>query len=118
MFRILVVDDSQDSADTLAELLSHEGYQLHVAYGGAEALMTAASFRPHLVVLDIRMGDVDGVQAASVLRSEHSDVRLVAVTGVALSEWRERLDDAGFEAVLQKPVEPRELIQALQAILG
>jgi len=117
MFRILVVDDNQDSADSLAELLNAEGYATQVAYGGAEALMTASSFRPHLGVLDFRMGDIDGIHVASSLRGEHSHIRLIAVTGASLSEWRDRLTDAGFEAVLQKPVDLPELYRTIRALL-
>jgi CheY-like chemotaxis protein len=117
VFRILVVDDNPDSADSLARLLSLEGYETQVAYGGAEALLTAASLRPHLAVLDIRMGDVDGIHVASQLRSEHSDVRLIAATGVSLLDWHERLENAGFEVVLAKPVDPAELLRAMEKLL-
>jgi CheY-like chemotaxis protein len=118
VFRILVVDDSQDSADTLAELLRLEGYATQAAYGGAEALLTADVYRPHLVVLDFRMGDVDGIQAASVLGSQYSHVRLIAVTAVSLVEWGKRLADAGIDAALQKPVDPPELFRTVRKLLG
>ena len=117
MFRILVVDDLQDSANTLALLLDQYGYETRVAYSGAEAILVSTEFRPHVAILDIRMADLDGVQAARMLSSQHSHMRLVAVTGVPLPDWDERLTSAGFDAALQKPVDPNRLIQVMRDLL-
>jgi len=67
--RVLLADDNRDAADSLALLLSIEGHEVRVAYGGAAALSLAQSFRPEVALLDIGMPDVDGYQVARALRA-------------------------------------------------
>src|SRR5436190_16833125 len=69
-FRILVVDDNEDAADTLAVLLRMWGHDVHTAYSGEDALESALAYRPDCMLLDIRMPGMDGYALARQLRQQ------------------------------------------------
>jgi CheY-like chemotaxis protein len=108
--RVLVVDDSVDSAETLAELLRLWGHDVCTAHDGAEALAAAREKRPEVVLLDIGLPGMDGYAVAEQLRAEGLSGRLlVAITGFSESEDRARMKEAGFDRHLVKPVDPASL---------
>ena len=106
-FRILVVDDSRDAADSLAVLLRLEGHETHVAYDGLAAVETAARLQPDVILLDIGLPILNGYEAARTIREQERDKRplLVALTGWGKEEDRQRSREAGFDAHVVKPVE-------------
>lgn len=113
--RLLVVDDNQDSANSLAMLLRFQGHDVRVAYGGEAALTDVPSYEPHAVFLDIGMPGIDGYEVARRLRQQFSSRKLVlaALTGWGQQDDRRRTAEAGFDHHLVKPVEP----QALKLVL-
>jgi two-component system CheB/CheR fusion protein len=117
-FRILVVDDNPDSAETLALLLQFGGHDVRTAHEGESALETAYAFRPQVIVLDIGLPKMDGYEVARRLRQdpEMKKLFLVALTGYGQDEDRQRSKDAGFDHHLVKPVDPAELQSVLTAI--
>jgi CheY-like chemotaxis protein len=114
--RVLVVDDYRDAADSLGCLLRLWGYHARVAYEGATALETALRERPDLILLDLAMPGMDGLELARRLRAEPTlhGVVLVAITGLARPADRVKSEAAGIQYHLVKPVEP-ELLQRLLA---
>lgn len=114
---VLVVDDNEDAAETLAELLQQTlGCEVSTAYDGADALDKAGAVHPDVVVMDISMPMVDGVEAAQLLRRVFRDKcpRLVAVTGRA-GDLGALTGDGGFDAALAKPVPFERLLEAVCA---
>ena len=109
--RVLVVDDNQDSSETLALLLRLQGHEVEVANDGPAALAKAAAFRPMLILLDIGMPGMDGYEVARRLRQTPGleNTVLTAVTGWGQEEDRRRTAEAGFDHHLVKPVEPQTL---------
>jgi two-component system, chemotaxis family, CheB/CheR fusion protein len=109
--RILVVDDNADSARTLSMLLKLKGHEVAVAHSGVEALAKIEADRPDTVLLDLGLPEMDGFEVAERIRTDlgRKDVLLVAVTGYGRDEDRRRAREAGFDAHLVKPVDPREL---------
>lgn len=105
--RALVVDDHEDSAMALAMMLRSLGFETEVATDGIEALRLAGTFQPDLLLLDISMPKLDGIDTCGVIRAQPwaRDVRLVAVTGHDPDSFRERPGMAGFDAWLLKPVD-------------
>jgi PAS domain S-box-containing protein len=105
--RILVVDDDEDVAKSLAMLLRLEGHEVRVASGGARALAAVAEERPEVVLLDLGLPDVDGYRVAQQLRQlpGGQGLLLVAVTGYAQEADRQRCREAGFDHHLAKPVD-------------
>ncbi len=114
-YRILVVDDNQDAADSLAVLLRMSGNEVHTARDGLEAVGAAAAFEPDVVLLDIGLPKLNGYEAARRIREERGDgIVLIALTGWGQEEHRRRSKEAGFDHHLTKPVE----FEALQQLLS
>ena len=113
--RILVVDDNQDSADSLAMLLHMLGHEVKTANDGERALSAAAEFRPDVAILDIGLPTVNGYDLAKRIRAEPwaRDVVLVALTGWGQEQHRRRSAESGFNHHLTKPVD----FEVLQRIL-
>lgn len=109
--RILVVDDNIDSAETLGLLLRLGGHEVQTAYSGLAALEAARLSRPDIVMLDIGMPGMDGLEVARRLRDElgQKDVQLIAMTGYGQDEDRRRSEIAGFNSHLVKPVDLERL---------
>jgi CheY-like chemotaxis protein len=114
--RILVVDDNQDSADSLAMLLNMLGHEVKTANDGESALVTATEFRPDVAILDIGLPKVNGYDLARQIREQPwgHDVVLVALTGWGQEQYRRRSAESGFNHHLTKPVE----FDVLQRILA
>jgi signal transduction histidine kinase/DNA-binding response OmpR family regulator len=115
---IVVVDDNQDAADSLAACLQAMQVEVAVAYDGRTALETADRVRPHSVVLDVGLPDLDGLEVARTLRARPwaADLRIVGVTGWGQPADRERTASAGFDAHLVKPVALSAVLDALRGV--
>ncbi len=116
--RILIADDNEDAADSLAMMLSMMGNETRVAPDGLAALKIGAAFAPEIVVLDIGMPKLNGYDAARRIRGEPWGARLVlvALTGRSQDEDRRRSHEAGFDFHLVKPVEPAALQKLLALV--
>jgi PAS domain S-box-containing protein len=119
--RILVVEDNPDSADSIAMLLRMWGHDVRVVYDGISAVDVARAYRPRLVLLDIGLPGITGLEVARQLRQEPglSEAVLVAMTGYGQEEDRRRSREAGMTAHLVKPVDPeslRDVIGRLAAV--
>jgi two-component system CheB/CheR fusion protein len=113
--RVLVVDDNVDSAESLAMLLRLKGHEVQVAYDGPAALVTARTFHPEAVLLDIGLPGLDGYQVATRLRKQRRTAGslLVALTGYGQEEDQQRSLHAGFDHHLTKPVDPPVIYELL-----
>jgi len=113
--RILVVDDNEDAANTLAMILKMEGHEVDTAYSGTEALARIAEFEPAVVLLDIGLPGIDGFETARLIRARTRGrkIRLVAITGYGQEADRARTRDAGFTHHLVKPVDFADLKRVL-----
>jgi two-component system, OmpR family, response regulator len=108
---ILVVEDEDDSAQSLAELLTLGGHAVRVASSGPEALREALGTFPDIVLLDIGLPGMDGWEVARRLRGQCRDKQpfVVAVTGYETTSDQWRSADAGIDLHLVKPVDPANL---------
>jgi len=115
--RVLVVDDSRDTAESLRELLRIEGHEVETAHDGASALAKLDEFRADVVILDIGLPRMDGFMVAHAIRVRFANhqmrPRLVALTGHAREEDRGAALRSGFDGHLSKPVEPARLLRML-----
>jgi signal transduction histidine kinase/ActR/RegA family two-component response regulator len=118
--RVLVVDDNKDAVESLALLLSLEGYTVVTACNGVTALAEARRFQPEVVLLDIGMPDMDGYEVVRELRAREltSSATIIALTGYGQPEDRARAEAAGFTDHLTKPVNPELLYTLLKAHLA
>jgi PAS domain S-box-containing protein len=103
--RVLVIEDNEDAADSLREVLELAGHEVEVAYGGREAIARARVFQPDVVLCDIGLPEMDGYEVARAMRAdpELGSVALVAVSGYAQPEDVAMATEAGFDAHLAKP---------------
>jgi CheY-like chemotaxis protein len=118
-FRILVVDDYADAAESLMMLLQSEGHEVETADCGMTAIEKAQIFRPQIVLLDIGLPDMDGYKVAERLRAlpETRDAILIALTGYGQTEDRHRSQSAGFNHHLLKPLNFDQLKALLTAAI-
>ena len=115
--RILVVDDNEDNAESLAMLLRRRGHEVHTAHDGETAVALAEELGVEVVLLDIGLPVLDGYQAARAIREQPwgKGIMLVAVTGWGQENDRQRSREAGFDAHLVKPVDLAELMKLVLA---
>ncbi len=114
--RILVVDDEKVIADTIVHILNRNGFIAEAAYGGQEAIDKAKRDCPELVLSDVLMPKVDGVEAAIAIRKHCPETRIVLFSGQAATVEilaRAREHGHSFE-LLPKPIHPDELIKHLR----
>jgi PAS domain S-box-containing protein len=113
--KVLVVDDNEDLASSLSKLLRIMGHQVRTVHDGAEAVKTAGSYRPDVVLLDIGLPTMSGHEVARRIRQQPwgRKIRLIALTGWGQEEDKRRARDAGFDDHLVKPAEPAKLEKLL-----
>jgi signal transduction histidine kinase/ActR/RegA family two-component response regulator len=114
-YRILVVDDNRDSADSLAMLLKIMGNEVSTSYDGQQAVEAGAVFRPDVVLLDIAMPKLNGYETCHLIRAQPwgKGVFLVALTGWGQEEDRRRSERTGFDDHMVKPVDAAALLKSL-----
>ena len=115
--RILVVDDNQDAAKSLAALLEMTGNETLLAHDGAEAVAKAAAFKPDVVLLDLGLPRMNGYDVCRAIRKQPwgKDVLMVALTGWGQDEDRRKSKEAGFDSHMVKPVDHAALMKVLIA---
>ena len=111
--RVLVVDDNEDAANLLGEIVRMHGHAVMIVHDPSIALDVAGTFRPEVAVLDIGLPGMDGYELASLLRKAAPDCRLIALTGYGQKKDRERAMAAGFAAHLVKPVQISEILEMI-----
>jgi signal transduction histidine kinase/CheY-like chemotaxis protein len=113
--RVLIVDDLKDSADSLAMMLRLMGHEVFTAYDGEEAIAAAARLKPDIVLLDIGMPKLNGIDICRRIRQQPwgKSMVLVAQTGLGQEEDKRRFEEAGFNHHLVKPVDPMAIEKLL-----
>ena len=117
--RILIVEDEPDVASVLAGPLEASGYEVHVESEGRGALVDARVLRPDLVILDLRLPDMDGYQVTRRLRALHRAWVLPILMLIAPDQPLEKLRSfgAGADACLTKPCDENELLGTVERLL-
>ncbi len=118
-YKILVVDDEDDILEFIEYNLQKEGYEVHLAHNGQEAITIGKKIKPDLVLLDVMMPVMDGIEACKLMKSDKSFSKSFIIFLTARSE--EYSEIAGFNAgaddYIAKPIKPRVLLSRLSAIL-
>jgi CheY-like chemotaxis protein len=118
--RVLVVDDSDSSAQSMAMILKLEGYEVQVAFDGKTALELVRTFRPDIVLSDIGLPGIDGHELARRIRQDpglSAAVKLLAaITGYTGAEARRRSREAGFDHHFVKPIDPEAVLALLASL--
>jgi two-component system OmpR family response regulator len=115
--RILVVDDEPSITDLVATVLRYEGFRVQVAGSGRKALQAATAFRPHLVVLDVMLPDLDGFEVQRRLSADGLRVPIVFLTARDATEDKVRGLTMGADDYVTKPFSLEELVARIRAVL-
>ena len=119
MSEILVVDDDRDVAQSIELSLRRRGYRVTLAHSGVEALKTLRRYRPDIVILDILMPGMSGLEVCRHLRTDPNTVELPIIFLTARGQEQDRIDGlrAGADDYLSKPFNLEELILRVKAVL-
>jgi signal transduction histidine kinase len=112
---VLIIEDNEDGREMMATMLTTCGYPVAQAADGIEGVQCAASRLPDVALVDIGLPGIDGYEVARRLRKDPQtrNIRLIALTGYGLAEDQRRVLEAGFDLHLVKPVDMRQLLEAL-----
>jgi len=113
--RILVVDDNRDGAESLALMLQLKGHEVRTAHDGLDGVATAEQFRPQVILMDVGMPRMNGLDATRRIRSQTwgKEITIIALTGWGQESDRERSNQAGCNGHLVKPVSLPDLEKML-----
>ena len=117
---ILVVEDNERNLKLLRDVLEYAGYDVRVARTAEDGITSAVSEPPDLVLMDLQLPGIDGMEALRQLResSRTADIPVVAVTAQAMKQDRERALDAGFNGYLEKPITVRAFPDQVRRFLS
>ena len=118
-FKILVVDDEPDIIEFLSYNLKKEGFTIKTASTGRQAIDTAVSFNPHLILLDVMMPEMDGIETCGELRANPITKNVLIAFLTARNEDYSQIAgfDAGGDDYISKPIKPKVLISRIKALL-
>jgi DNA-binding response OmpR family regulator len=114
--RVLVADDERVIADTLTMILNQSGFEARAVYSGEKAVELAADFKPEMLISDVIMGGLSGIDAAIRIRGLFPQVKILLFSGqAATSDLLEKARVQGYEfEILAKPVHPQDLLARLR----
>jgi CheY-like chemotaxis protein len=115
--KILVVDDEEPVRDLLRDFLEGEGHTVVMASSGNEALLSAEKESPQLIVLDVRMPGLDGIETCAALRANEKTRRIPIILATAFREVLEEALAAGIDDFVTKPFHLAELLHRVQSLL-
>ena len=118
--RVLVVEDQEDNRQILRDLLANVGYEMIEAQNGEEALIAAKTQRPDLILMDIQLPDVSGLEVTKWIKGdpELHRIPIVAVTAFAMNGDEERIRQGGCEAYLAKPISIARFMETVRSFLS
>ena len=118
-FKILLVDDEPDILEILSYPLKNEGFQVHTANNGLEAIKLAKDIQPHLIVLDVMMPEMDGIEACEIIRKDPKISNALITFLSARGEDYSKIAgfNAGADDYITKPIKPKVLVSKVKSLL-
>jgi two-component system, cell cycle response regulator DivK len=119
IYKILYIEDNAQNMRLVRKILVHAGYEMIEAEDGLSGLQAAAEHHPELILLDINLPDIDGLEVAARLKSDTAltHIPVIALTANAMVGDRERLLAGGCDAYLPKPISRTDLLGAVESLL-
>jgi len=116
--KILAIDDEEDMAETIVDVLKYEGYQAFSATNGADGIIINDKENPDLIILDLRMQKMDGIETLRQIRKTDDKVRVIILTGYGNPDIVKEMLDLDISECLIKPVENEQMLQVIRDVLG
>ena len=118
MTSILIVEDREMISSAIKDLLLVNGYEVSaIASDGKEAIALYESTKPDLVLMDLLLPDMNGLEAAKKILQDHPDARFLAITAVTNESMFEECIRAGFKGLIKKPFRMKELLEVIGSAL-
>jgi len=116
---ILIVEDHEKNRKLVRDVLKFKGYEVIEAETGEEGVRLALERRPSLVLMDIRLPGIDGVEALRRIRADVATraIPIMAITASVMTEDRQKIMDAGFDAYQSKPLNVKHFVAAVEQLL-
>ncbi len=118
MPKLLIVDDEIDVREFAKRFFAKRGIDVHTAAGGVEALSIIAAQKPDLILLDVQMEEINGIEVLKKLRDENNNVKVIMVTGAEDLETVNRANSLGVKGYVHKPLVLEELEKIVLAELN
>ena len=117
---ILIVEDNENNRMLVRDVLQSRGYQTAETDNGEEGVRLARERRPALILMDIQLPGINGMETLKLLRAdaETRDIPVMAVTASAMTHDRQKIMATGFDAYQSKPLNVREFVEAVRSILA
>ena len=115
--RVLVVDDERNIVEVVTMALRFQGFMVETAYSGREAIAAVGNFKPHLIVLDVMLGDIEGFEVAERLGAQRAGVPIIFLTARDSTEDKVRGLSGGGDDYMTKPFSLEELVARIRTIL-
>jgi two-component system, cell cycle response regulator DivK len=117
---ILIVEDNENNRILVRDVLQSRGYQTAETDTGEEGLRLARASRPALILMDIQLPGMNGMEALKLLRADADtrDIPVMAVTASAMTQDRQKIMATGFDAYQSKPINVREFVEAVRTVLA
>lgn len=118
MKRVLVVEDNKNNMRLLVKLLNKHGYETIEAKTGEEGVRFAVEEKPDLILMDIKLPGIDGMEATKRIRASGSDCKIpiIAITSYAMAGDRDGYLKEGFTGYIEKPIDPYKIIEEVEEI--
>ena len=118
MQRVLVVEDNKNNMRLIIKLLENDGYETIKAVTGEEGVKLALEENPDLILMDINLPGIDGLETTRRIRASESDgkVPIIAITSFAMAGDREKYMEEGFTGYIEKPIDPFTVMKEIKEI--
>lgn len=118
MIKFLVVDDEIGVSDQLKEFLEHRGYRAHAVFSGEKALEHIKKEKPNIVILDIRMKGLTGIDVLREIKKFHPEIRVIMLTALEDSATRSICKELGASAYITKPYNFNDILKAAHKLIN
>jgi two-component system cell cycle response regulator DivK len=120
MSRILIVEDNEKNMKLVRDILQHKGYATLEAETGQDGVRLAIEQRPDLILMDIQLPDIDGIQALRLIREQPAldATPVLAVSASVMPDEQQKIVTSGFDAFITKPINVRQFLDAVQRFLA
>jgi two-component system, cell cycle response regulator DivK len=117
---ILIVEDNEKNMKLLRDILRHKGYVTLEATSGSDAVRMAIEHSPDLVLMDIRLPDIDGIRALQLMREQPTldATRVLAVSASAMPQEQAKVVESGFDGFIAKPISVRPFLETVERVLA